>query len=567
VRAGLGPESLPGDFSFFYGGRYMIIGIDVGGTHADGVLLDGTTIAAKKKVAVNQQHLQKSVITLLEALVPKDPGSIQRIQLSTTLCTNAIITGRLAPVGMIIQAGPGMNPDFLACGPHTHFLSGAIDHRGQVVSDPPIAEIDAIIHSLKDSGISSVGIVTKFSQRNSAHELMIKQRLGETFPHVSLGHRMSGLPNFPRRVYTTWINSGLMQLFSSFRKALGDGMHQLGLHCPCYILKADGGTMPFATGCEFPSQAIHSGPSASVMGGLALHPTKTDSVLLDIGGTTTDICLFAAGVPLLEPYGATVDGRPTLIRALQTKSIGLGGDSRVLVDGDDFHIGPENGGTPVSLGGSSPSPTDAMVVLNRLGIGNVSRAREAMSMLRGDLEPEETATRLLRRFCMNIRQAMDEMIDELFQRPVYTIADFLHRERISPTELVVVGGPAEALAPTLKEQFGLDCIVPEAYEVANAVGAARARLTLQASLYADSSNGRLTIPECSLTDAIRHDFSMSEAETRLSHALNEMASSMGMIKLPPIEFCERLEMNTVHGFATTGKIINLRAQLRPGLAL
>lgn len=544
----------------------MIIGIDVGGTHADGVLLDGTTIASKKKVAVDQQNLQESIITLLEALIPKNPGSIERIQLSTTLCTNAIIGNRLDPVGMIIQAGPGMNPDFLACGPHTHFLSGAIDHRGQVLREPPTAEIDAIIRKLTGSGINSIGIVTKFSHRNSTHELTIRKHLDTAFTHISLGHRMSGMPNFPRRVYTTWINSGLMGLFSSFKKALRDGMRQLGLSCPCFILKADGGTMPFDTGCEFPCQAIHSGPSASVMGGLALHPTTTDSVLLDIGGTTTDICLFAGGVPLLEQYGATVDGRPTLIRALQTRSIGHGGDSRVQVDGDNFRIGPENGGTPVSLGGSSPSPTDAMVVLNRLALGDTARAREAMRMLRGDLEPEETATRLLHSFCRNIRKAMEEMIDELFQRPVYTVSDFLQRERINPQNLVVVGGPAEALAPILKEQFGLNCIVPEAYEVANAVGAARARLTLQASLYADSSDGRLTIPECSLTDTIRHNFSMSEAEARLDNALREMAAGMGMQNLPAIDFCERLEMNTVRGFTTTGKIINLKAQLRPGLA-
>jgi N-methylhydantoinase A/oxoprolinase/acetone carboxylase beta subunit len=552
--------------SFHSGDRYMLIGIDVGGTHADGVLLDGTTIAIKKKVAVNQRNLQESIITLLTGLLPDDPGSIQRIQLSTTLCTNAIVANRLDPVGMLIQAGPGMNPDFLDCGNHTHFLSGAIDHRGQILRDPPVAEINAGIRKLADAGITSVGIVTKFSHRNSGHELAIRNRLGENFDHVSLGHRMSGLPNFPRRVYTTWINSGLMQLFNSFKKALHDGMTQLGLHCPCYILKADGGTMPFATACEFPCQAIHSGPSASVMGGLALQPTTTDSVLLDIGGTTTDICLFAAGMPLLEPYGATVAGRPTLIRALQTKSIGLGGDSRVLVEGDDFHIGPDNSGNSMASGGSSPTPTDAMVVLNRLQIGDVAKAREAMHQLRPDLDPEETATRLLKSFCKIIRHAMEEMIDELFQRPVYTVADFLQRERITPSKLVAVGGPAEALAPFLHDRFGLTCVVPQAYEVANAVGAARARLTLQASLYADSGNGRLTIPECSLTDSIRPSFSMAEAEARLDHALRGLAAEMGMHKLPTIEFCERLEMNTVRGFATTGKIINLKAQLRPGLA-
>ena len=118
----------------------MIIGIDVGGTHADGVLLDGDRLVAKHKVSVDQQHLSESIITLLEELVPADRSRLERIHLSSTLCTNAIVTGSLDPVGMLIQAGPGLNPDFLTRSWPTWFLDGAIDHRGHIIRDPDPAQ-------------------------------------------------------------------------------------------------------------------------------------------------------------------------------------------------------------------------------------------------------------------------------------------------------------------------------------------------------------------------------------------------------------------------------------------
>lgn len=544
----------------------MIIGIDVGGTHADGVRLEGEDVVAKKKVDVDHNNLKETIITLLKALLPENRADLQRIQLSTTLCTNAIIKNQLDDVGMFIQAGPGMNPEFLNCGRHTYFQSGALDHRGQVQRAPSEKEILAAASTLRAEGINSIGVVTKFSYRNNTHELWMRDRLADRFSHISMGHRLSGMPNFPRRVYTTWLNSGLMTRFSAFKAAMEEGLRSLDINCPCSILKADGGTIPFASGCEFPCQSIHSGPSASVMGALALYKDLKDTVLLDIGGTTTDISIFADGVPLLEPYGATVAGRPTLIRALQTRSIGLGGDSRTAWRNGTFIIGPENGGPPMSLGGTSPTPTDAMVLLGQLHIGSVEKAREAMRLLDPSRSAEETAAALLHCFAEKAHDAATEMLDEVFQRPVFTVSALLEREKIQPNQLIAIGGPAAAMQGYLTKRFGLDCIVPQDYEVANAIGAARARLTLQASLYADTKSGRLSIPECSISEPTGRNFTMMAAETRLASAIQTMAANMGMGEIPPIDIIERLEMNTVSGFSTTGKIINVKAQLRPGLA-
>jgi N-methylhydantoinase A/oxoprolinase/acetone carboxylase beta subunit len=343
------------------------------------------------------------------------------------------------------------------------------------------------------------------------------------------------------------------------------GFSQLGLTCPCYILKADGGTMPFASGCEFPCQSLHSGPSASIMGALALVKDIGDAILLDIGGTTTDIAIFADGIPLLEPYGATVGGRPTLIRALLTKSIGLGGDSRVVWQESNFLIGPDRKGPPMAFGGTLPTPTDAMIVLGRIEAGSQERAREAMEKLRPGKPAEETATALLQCLTGKIHEVVTDMIEEVFRRPVYTVSAFLEREKINPERLITIGGPAEALRSFLQDSFGLPCVIPADYEVANAIGSARARLTVQANLYGDTTLKRLSIPEISCMESIDKKFTMEEAELRLSKAVCAMAFDLGADAIPEIDFIERLQMNTVRGFATTGKIISLKAQIRPGL--
>lgn len=544
----------------------MIIGIDVGGTHADGVLLDGGKIAAKKKVMVNHDRLGESIIQLLESLVPHDRERLQRIHLSTTLCTNALVKNELDAVGMFVQAGPGTNPDFLNCGENVYFLSGAVDHRGKVVKQPDVAEIETAAEELKKKNITSLGIVTKFSHRNNAHELLVAEKLGGDFQHLSLGHKMSGMPNFPRRVYTTWLNGALKSTFYRFREAMEEGFRKLEIDCPCYILKADGGTIPFDSSCEFPCQSVHSGPSASVMGALALVEDIGDAILLDIGGTTTDIGLYADSVPLLEPYGTTIAGRPTLVRALLTKSIGLGGDSSVSMEADAFVIGPERKGAPMALGGGDPTPTDAMILLGEIEAGSQEKAAEAMRRLIPEGDIQETAQALLKDFARRVYQGVQGMIEEVFCRPVYTVSAFLEREKIDPSKIITIGGPAKALRNILERQFGRECVVPDDYEVANALGSARARLTVQASLYGDTAARMLSIPEISCMEKTGRWFEMADAEQRLREAVKTMAAEMGEKDIPEIDFVERLEMNTVRGFSSTGKIISLKAQIRPGLA-
>lgn len=129
-------------------------------------------------------------------------------------------------------------------------------------------------------------------------------------------------------------------MHNRFADAVEASLKDMGIDAPAYLLKADGGAIPLSVSRERPVEALLSGPAASVMGIMALMPScSEDTLVLDMGGTTTDIALLAAGQPVLSPDDLVVNGRSTLVRALKSVSIGLGGDSQVTV-APGIQVGP-----------------------------------------------------------------------------------------------------------------------------------------------------------------------------------------------------------------------------------
>ena len=108
-------------------------------------------------------------------------------------------------------------------------------------------------------------------------------------------------------------------------------------------------------------------------------------MLLDIGGTTTDIFFLADGIPLFEPLGIKIDRYKTLVRAIYSYSIGLGGDSSIKVEDGKLKIGPKREGRPYAFGGPMPTPTDAMIVLDLIEDGDRDKAHKAMDILGKEL--------------------------------------------------------------------------------------------------------------------------------------------------------------------------------------
>ena len=199
----------------------MRIGIDIGGTHTDGVLIDGTRLVAAAKTPTDHENLLESISRVLHLILAgQDPGGVRTLNLSTTLSTNAIVTGRTEPVGMLVVGGPGIAPETYRIGDHFHVIPGSLDHLGTETSALDEEQLEEAIASCRAQGVKCFSVAAKFSPRNPAHENRIQEQLAERADFVSTGHLISGQLNFGRRIHTTYYNSAVWRTFRTFSAAL-----------------------------------------------------------------------------------------------------------------------------------------------------------------------------------------------------------------------------------------------------------------------------------------------------------------------------------------------------------
>ncbi|MFW6323525.1 MAG: hydantoinase/oxoprolinase family protein [Desulfovibrionales bacterium] len=546
----------------------MRLGIDVGGTHTDAVLFHEGTCISSAKVLTRHNHLISSIRSAL-AHILRDarPEQISRLNLSTTLCTNAIVENKMEPVGMLVSSGPGLGREHCTIGLDFHFLSGSIDHRGREIVPLQDDEVRRAVKDCLAKGIRVFGAVSKFSTRNPGHELLLREALGKEADFVTMGHALSGNLNFPRRVFTSYYNSAVWRIYNGFLDAVLQTLKEFGISCTVNAVKADGGTCPLPISRSRLVQSIFSGPSASIMGIMALSPVKDDAIVLDIGGTTTDIAVFASGIPLLEPEGTILESRPTLVRALKARSIGIGGDSALTKSNGILQIGPKRYGPPVAAGGSVPTLTDAMNVLGIAQFQDVQASRKTLLDLSGSMEKAHAlAAEALKLATKQIFQATMDFLREINEQPVYTLLELLERDQIAPTRVVVMGGPAQALVEPLQDLFRLPVELPPLYDRANAVGAALTRTTQVVELYADTSRGRVFVPTTGLVRSITSDYSLSEAVAEARAVLGSMLEDLG-VRIDPseIQVTQSSSFNMVDGFAAVGKNIRVKCQTVPGV--
>ncbi len=547
----------------------MIIGLDVGGTHTDVVLLGREGLVRQIKVPTNASDLFSTVLTGLEKITEGiDPARISRAVLSTTLATNRIVQNRIPEVGMIVSAGPGMDPELFRTGPHYHIVCGAIDHRGREITAIDEAQVLKVADGLEKSGIHYVGVVSKFSVRNPAHEAAIGRLIADRFEKVFLGHRSSGSLNFPRRIATTFLNASVYPIHKDFFEAVVNSLAKKGLSVPIRILKPDGGNMRFDASIDHPAQTILSGPAASVMGSVAFAPTDEACLVLDIGGTTTDMAVLVNGVPLLDPMGINIGDHKTLIRSLDTVSIGVGGDSAVRVVDGKIHIGPDRLGMAMAYGGPVPTPTDAIFLLGIGDGGDLEKAREAIQSVADSLETDlqDAARRVFEQACRTILDEAAAMVDRINAKPVYTVHELWEGHRLQPRHILVLGGPAPWFAKGLERLSNNRVIVVPRWKVANAIGAGLARTTCEVTFFADTERGIATAPEENFTTVVPSTYTKEDAIAAALDLLRRKAIARGANPDHlELEVTEVMSFNMVRGFYTTGRNIRVMAQVKPGL--
>ncbi|WP_432734649.1 hydantoinase/oxoprolinase family protein [Maridesulfovibrio sp. FT414] len=548
----------------------LLLGIDVGGTHTDAVAIGPDGIEAQVKVATQHDNLLSSIRNGLGEIVRNtDPARIKQLNLSTTLSTNSIVEGNFEDVGVIVSAGPGLDPhSFMVC-KDFHVIPGSLDHRGSETKRLDNLALEEAIASCRKSGIKVYAAVTKFSPRNPSHEKAIELAVGDNADFITLGHQLTGRLNFPRRISTAFYNCAVWRIFNKFADAISDTLDEMGLgHIKVNILKADGGTMPLPLSRKVPVQSIFSGPAASVMGIIALCNITHDSIIFDIGGTTTDIAIFVGGSPLIEQEGIDIGSHPTLVRALKVLSIGIGGDSAISVMDGNVRVGPNRLGPSIAFGGIVPTLTDALIWKGSCDCGNIEASRSSLAgfAAKHGFETEELADLAIAYAVEKIHSSTREMVDEINQQPVYTIHELLENRRIIPRKIYIMGGPAQAMKMDIFRKFRLSTEVPKNYDVANAIGAALTRTTTELELFADTERGLMFIPSLGHRENIPRNYMLEDAE---KDAMNHLLAHLGEMHVAAdgsnAQITSSSSFNMVNGVSKVGRNIRVKCQIKPGV--
>lgn len=557
----------------------MLVGIDVGGTHTDAVAVESGKVVASGKVATVHDDLLSSVLGALEIVLKAvSPEDVTRLNLSTTLSTNAIVEGRTDEVGVIVSSGPGIDPYNFQTGKFYFPVKGSIDHRGEEVA--PIVEKEVVdaFETCVAAGVTAFAAVSKFSTRNPRHEEHIAEFIASKSDVTSLGHRFSGQLDFPRRIATAYYNSAVWRLYNRFADAVEAGVRAKGITAPVNILKADGGTMPLESSRELPVESILSGPAASVMGVLAQRcvgegganskSPEGDTLILDIGGTTTDIALLVADAPLVEKNGIAVGSFPTLVHALKTRSIGVGGDSALHYSAGALRVGPERKGVCMAEGGSSPALMDALIYCGHASFGDSSASRKGIESLADQwgMEPLALATSAITLAVKTISRAVHEFIEEVNSTPVYTIREILSGDELAPAQVSIMGGPAEAFQKLLAEELHIPVYTVPQYAVANAIGAAMTKPTFELELFADTEAQTLFIPVMGERRSVSSNYKLLDAVLDAKEALVTYFEQCNIaIGADDIEVTEEQSFNMIGDYGTVGRNIRVKCQVIPGV--
>lgn len=318
----------------------IVLGLDTGGTFTDAALLNTATgtVLASAKALTTREDLSIGVGKAIEAVLQKWGGpraEVGQVSLSTTLATNAVVEGVGGRVCLILigfddgvldraglAAALGSDPVIRVSGGHKPDggIQARLDEAGLM------AGLEAV-----DGQVSSFAVAAHFATRNPAHETALREiLLSKTGLPVTCSHELSDALGGPRRALTTLLNARLISLLERLVAATEAEMARLSISCPLMVVKGDGSLLKSDYARGRPVETVLSGPAASLTGAAVL-AGKTDALVADIGGTTTDIARLRGGAVQTSAEGAMVGGWRTCVEAAHIRTSGLGGDSEVVV--------------------------------------------------------------------------------------------------------------------------------------------------------------------------------------------------------------------------------------------
>lgn len=447
------------------------LGIDVGGTNTDGVLLDESLKVISKVKVATTHDISTGIDNAIDELLHQanlTGESVKHAMLGTTQCTNAIVEKRgLDKVGMLRLALPSGSAVPPLCGwsaswqtllgEHFYQAHGGYEYDGQKIADVDEQEIRQLCQKMKGK-VDSIAICGVFSPVNGDQELLVEQWVREELPEVniSLSHKVGSL-GILERENATILNAALQGTAKRFVEGFCHALEKHRIAVTPYFGQNDGTLMSQEFALKYPILTVACGPTNSIRG--ASHLTKLDdAIVVDVGGTTSDVGALTHGYPRESSVAVELGEVRTNFRMPDILAIAIGGGTKVTLTGGDIQLGPESVGheltqKALSFGGDTLTLTD--VALTKQVMTWTGKAQQESI----DLAPE-TANQIYAHMIEKVEDAIDRMKTSATKVPV-----------------ILVGG-GSALMPN--EFEGVSSVVrPEHFEVANAIGVALGEISGQ----------------------------------------------------------------------------------------
>lgn len=443
-------------------GTPMRIGIDVGGTHTDAALVDGERVVATAKTPTTAGVSEGIATALRTVLVETDPATVEAVMIGTTHFTNAVIEGAHLEETACVRLGlpataslPPMVdwPNGLReqVGNHRFLARGGYEFDGREISPLDEQEIQGVAARIRDRGITAVAVCSVFSPVDPTFEQRAAAILEEGVPGatVTRSHEI-GRIGLLERENAAILNASLGSLARRTMAGFEVALSRSGISAPLYVTQNDGTLMSAEFATAFPILTFASGATNS-MRGAAFLAGREDAIVVDVGGTTTDVGALRRGYPRPAGRAVSIGGVRTDFRMPDTLSVGLGGGS--VVGLDPLEVGPRSVGYRLNsealvFGGDTLTATDVAVAAGRAEIGDPAQVGHLDRALVG---------RILERIDRTIEGAVDRMKTSAAPVPVVLVGG----------GSVLVGGEIAGAAETIR---------PEHHAVANAIGAAIARV-------------------------------------------------------------------------------------------
>jgi N-methylhydantoinase A/oxoprolinase/acetone carboxylase beta subunit len=447
------------------------LGVDVGGTNTDAVIMDAADRVLAKAKVPGTADITSGIVAAIDAVLGTpgvEPQRISHVMLGTTHATNAVLERRnLRRVAVLRIGGPatysirpmfGWPRDLVeAVSVGAEIVDGGIEFDGQDLS--PL-DTDAIARFLGQVGQADGIVITSvFAPVSARHELLaaevVKRELGEV--HTSLSHEIGSI-GLLERENATILNGALAGVARDVAGAMLDALTAHGLRPVTFFAQNDGTLMSLEQALRYPVLTIGSGPANSVRGAAFLTGIS-DSLVADVGGTSTDLGVLTNGFPRESAQGVEIGGVRTNFRMPDLVTIALGGGTVVSGDPGDVRVGPRSVGYLIQqdaliFGGTTPTLTDGAVLAGRADIGGAPGGADRAGRYR-------------------------RMLFEALSRADVMLAEAIDRVKTSKEDrpLIAVGGGSILVPDRIP---GVSEIVrPEHFDAANAVGAAIASVSGQ----------------------------------------------------------------------------------------